>query len=155
MSENNPDSKKNHKNYKNDKIIKARHNARKFAIQAIYQWQINSSFYSELEVQFKTSNSYIKHVDWSLFELLVKGVIANRENLDNLFIEFLPGKINQVNQVEKSILRVGCFELQNCLETPYKVIISEYVDLANDFGAERGEKFVNGVIDKVAKVIRG
>lgn len=150
----NTDNKK--RNYKNDRLIKSRRNGRKFAIQAIYQWQVNdNSDFSQLEVQFKTSNSYIKHVDWDLFELLVKGVIYNKDSLDELFKGFLPGTIEQVNLVERAILRVGCFELKNCLDTPYKVIISEYVDLANDFGAEKGEKFVNSILDLVSKSVRG
>ena len=106
-------------------------------------------------MQFKTSNSYIKHVDWDLFELLVKGVMYNKDSLDDLFKGFLPGNLDQVNLVERAILRVGCFELKNCLDTPYKVIISEYVDLANDFGAEKGEKFVNSILDLVSKSVRG
>ena len=146
----------NKRNFKNDRIIKARRNGRKFAIQAIYQWQVNNnSDFSQLEVQFKTSNSYIKHVDWDLFELLVKGVMYNKDSLDDLFKGFLPGNLDQVNLVERAILRVGCFELKNCLDTPYKVIISEYVDLANDFGAEKGEKFVNSILDLVSKSVRG
>lgn len=150
----NTDNKK--RNFKNDRIIKARRNGRKFAIQAIYQWQVNNnSDFSQLEVQFKTSNSYIKHVDWDLFELLVKGVMYNKDSLDDLFKGFLPGNLDQVNLVERAILRVGCFELKNCLDTPYKVIISEYVDLANDFGAEKGEKFVNSILDLVSKSVRG
>ena len=150
----NKDNKK--RNFKNDRIIKARRNGRKFAIQAIYQWQVNNnSDFSQLEVQFKTSNSYIKHVDWDLFELLVKGVMYNKDSLDDLFKGFLPGNLDQVNLVERAILRVGCFELKNCLDTPYKVIISEYVDLANDFGAEKGEKFVNSILDLVSKSVRG
>ena len=150
----NKDNKK--RNFKNDRIIKARRNGRKLAIQAIYQWQVNNnSDFSQLEVQFKTSNSYIKHVDWDLFELLVKGVMYNKDSLDDLFKGFLPGNLDQVNLVERAILRVGCFELKNCLDTPYKVIISEYVDLANDFGAEKGEKFVNSILDLVSKSVRG
>ena len=150
----NKDNKK--RNFKNDRIIKALRNGRKFAIQAIYQWQVNNnSDFSQLEVQFKTSNSYIKHVDWDLFELLVKGVMYNKDSLDDLFKGFLPGNLDQVNLVERAILRVGCFELKNCLDTPYKVIISEYVDLANDFGAEKGEKFVNSILDLVSKSVRG
>ena len=154
MSLENKDNNK--RNFKNDRIIKARRNGRKFAIQAIYQWQVNNnSDFSQLEVQFKTSNSYIKHVDWDLFELLVKGVMYNKDSLDDLFKGFLPGNLDQVNLVERAILRVGCFELKNCLDTPYKVIISEYVDLANDFGAEKGEKFVNSILDLVSKSVRG
>ena len=59
----NKDNKK--RNFKNDRIIKARRNGRKFAIQAIYQWQVNNnSDFSQLEVQFKTSNSYNSKIDY-------------------------------------------------------------------------------------------
>ena len=131
--------------------IKAYRRGRKFALQAIYQWQVNGGFYDQLEVQFKTSNSYQKYVDWDLFETLVKGVMQTKDELDNLFIKLLPADISDVNPIELAVLRLGCYELKHCPDTPFKVVISEYVDLAHEFGAQLGEKFVNSILDKVAK----
>ena len=64
------------------------------------QWQINDSNYDQLEVQFKTSNSYQKHIDWGLFGSLVKGVMYNKSDLDDMFSKYLPAKISDVNPVE-------------------------------------------------------
>ena len=108
----------------------------------------NGGVYDQLEVQFKTSNSYQKYVDWDLFETLVKGVMQTKDDLDNIFIKLLPADISDVNPIELAVLRLGCYELKYCPDTPFKVVISEYVDLAHEFGAQLGEKFVNSVLDK-------
>ena len=135
------------------KEIKALRKARKFALQAIYQWQASGCTDScaQLEVQFKTANTYHKHVSWELFVTLVQGVLDHYNELDKLFVDFLPATLAQVNPVERAALRLGCFELKfHQKRTPYKVVISEYVGLIAEFGAKDGEKFVNGVLDKVA-----
>ena len=104
-------------------------------------------------MQFKTANSYHKYVNWDLFAKLVNGVMQKKDELDELFKGLLPSDIDSVNLVELAILRLGCYELKYCKDTPFKVVISEYVSLANEFGAEKGEKFVNGVLDKLVKLV--
>ena len=138
----------------NEKLIKGHRKGRLFALQAIYQWELNSDTYSELEVQFKVANSYHKYVNWDLFAKLVQGVIKEHAKLDLLFKDYLPDGIDSVNRVELAILRLGSFELKFCPDTPFKVVISEYISLAVEFGASQGEKFINGVLDKVAKAVR-
>ena len=136
--------------------IKSRRKARKFALQAIYQWNLGGQVDSaeQLEVKFKSGNTYHKYVDWELFSILVRGVLEHHELLGGVFAPLLSNDFDQLNQVELSILRLGCFELKYCKDTPFKVVISEYVDLANEFGAVDGEKFVNSILDKVAKLSR-
>jgi N utilization substance protein B len=59
-----------------------------------------------------------------------------------------------VDPVERAVLRLGAYELTHHLEIPYRVVINEAVELAKIFGAEQGHKFVNGVLDQVAKKAR-
>jgi len=51
-------------------------------------------------------------------------------------------------------LRLGCFELQHRVDVPYRVVIDEYVELAKTFGAEASHKYINGVLDRVARAQR-
>ena len=69
------------------------------------------------------------------------------DELLGLDVEIKKGK----DPIELASLRLGCYELKHHPDTPFKVVISEYVDLAHEFGAESGEKFVNSILDKIAK----
>ena len=61
---------------------------------------------------------------------------------------------DEVDPVERAILRIGSFELEFQLEIPYKAVINEAVELAKTFGAEHGHKYVNAILDKVAFKLR-
>jgi transcription antitermination protein NusB len=59
-----------------------------------------------------------------------------------------------LSPIEKALVVIGCWELVNRLEIPYKVVINEAVELAKAYGGTDGHKFVNGVLDKVAADVR-
>ena len=63
-------------------------------------------------------------------------------------------QLEELGQVEKAVLRIALFELSKRDDVPYKVAINEAIELAKTFGAEDSHKFVNGVLDKAAPVIR-
>lgn len=67
---------------------------------------------------------------------------------------FLDRPIVQVDPVERAILRIGGYELMQRPDIAYRIIINEAVELAKVFGAEQGHRFVNGVLDKVARAVR-
>jgi N utilization substance protein B len=133
---------------------KARHKARSFAMQAIYQWQLTSDGLNQIEAQYLVANSHHK-VDWEFFKALFHGVPENLTEID-AYIEQASSErsLKEINPVELSILRLAIFELMHRLDVPYKVVINEYIDLAHSFGAEEGHKFINGILDKVAKLTR-
>jgi N utilization substance protein B len=76
------------------------------------------------------------------------------EEFDLLSIELLSRPIDQVDPVERAILRIGLYELKQRLDIPYRVVINEAVELAKNYGAEQSHKFVNGTLDKAAKGLR-
>ncbi len=81
---------------------------------------------------------------------LIEGVLANREELDNMITEFAPSwPINQMAVVDRNVLRMAIYEIMLGGETPPKVAINEAVELAKVFGAESSPKFVNGVLGSV------
>jgi N utilization substance protein B len=65
--------------------------------------------------------------------------------------EFVDRAVEKIDPVERAILRIGVYELINRLDTPYRVIINEGVNLAKCFGADGSHKYVNSILDKVSK----
>ena len=59
-----------------------------------------------------------------------------------------------MNPVELAILRLACYELKQRNDIPYKVVINEALELTKTFGATDGHKFVNGILDKLARQLR-
>ncbi len=130
-----------------------RRHARRALVQAIYQWQIAQHDASEIRSQFADSGT-LKKADRAFFDRCLHGIIAETEDLDSAFAPYLDRKVNELNQVERAILRAGTFELSACPDVPFKVVLDEYISLAKTFGAEDSYKYVNGVLDRVARDFR-
>jgi N utilization substance protein B len=127
--------------------------ARSKALQAIYQWQVAGQSVSDIEAQFLTEED-MAGVEIAYFSLLLHEVPANLHQLDAQITPFLDRAIESVDPVERAVLRLGACELMMHPEVPYRVVINESVELAKIFGAEQGHKYVNGVLDKVARELR-
>jgi N utilization substance protein B len=134
-------------------MSRARRNARRCALQAIYQWQVGGQDVAEIESQF-LSGEDITRADAEYFGLLVRGVTARAAELDARLKPFLDRPVEGLDPVELAILRIGAYEFSHHPETPYRVVINEAVELAKDFGAEQSHRYVNGVLDKLARVLR-
>lgn len=134
-------------------MSKKRSQARHHAVQAIYQWQVAGQNIKDIQNQFLCDQ------DPGTFELeyfrsLLHGVPKHLTELDTQLGPHLDRSIESVDPVERAILRLGAFELIYQLQVPYKVIINESVNLAKVFGAEQSHKYINGVLDKVARQVR-
>jgi N utilization substance protein B len=130
-----------------------RRRARRRALQAIYQWQITGQDASEILRQFREVQD-MSGVDEDHFEVLLRGVSAGQEGLDEELQQFLDRPIELVDAMERVVLRIGAYELLNCPELPFRVVLDECVDLSHRFGSEQGHSYVNGVLDKAARVWR-
>ncbi|MEE4302703.1 MAG: transcription antitermination factor NusB [Wenzhouxiangella sp.] len=130
-----------------------RRRARRRALQALYQWQINDDSAAAIVDQFREEQNF-DGVDESYFETLVREVVANREALDDALRPHVTRVDASLDQMERVILRLGACELIHHPETPYRVIIDEAVELAHRFGAEQAHTFVNGVLDRLAREAR-
>ena len=132
----------------------ARHKARRFAVQALYQWEIAGETRAEVERQF-LDDQPIKADEVEYFQTLLRGVVEEREALDGVLTPFLSNRtVEEVDPVERAVLRLAAFELRDRPEIPFQVVINEAVDLAKTFGAPEGRKFVNAVLDRVARELR-
>ncbi len=131
----------------------ARKQARKLALQALYQWQIAGSSLVSIETEFREDND-MKKVDQDYFGELLHRIPAQISRLDDLVSPFLDRSLEELTPIELIILRIGAFELAERKDVPCRVIINEGVNLAKAFGATDGHKYVNGVLDKLARNLR-
>lgn len=131
----------------------ARSRARRLAMQAIYEWQMTANNPLSIIDQVRHDQS-MKKVDDAYFEELIKQVTDKVRELDAHISPLLDRDLDEIDLVEKAVLRLGTYELAHRLDIPYKVVINEAVELAKTFGAEEGYRFVNGIMDKLAEKLR-
>ena len=127
--------------------------ARRVALQALYQWQVNQEEVYLIEKQF-FEDGLLSNLDREWFRELLAQVSAGSEQLDEAYVQFIDRSAKLINPVERTILRMATYELQTQMQIPYKVVINEAVELTKRFGAEDAHKYINGVLDKVAKKLR-
>lgn len=133
--------------------IKKRKRARQYLVQALYQWQLNKMSAIDIELQFQ-DDMEMSRIDREYFSRVLNDVIKSVNKLDELIKPELDRDISELTLVELSVLRLAAYELKEQEELPYKVIINEALELTKLFGTEEGYKFVNGVLDSLAKKIR-
>lgn len=131
----------------------ARHKARSLALQAIYQWQLTSEDEDNIKRQFLEKLNP-KKADIEYFYGLLNGIIENVRVLDEIISPLLDRKVDDLDLVELAVLRLATYELKERLDVPYKVIINEALELTKNFGSIEGYKYINGVLDKAAHVLR-
>jgi N utilization substance protein B len=133
--------------------VNARRKARHYALQALYQWEINGTPPKEIVDQF-VANQIDQKIDLDYFKELVTNVPANSPDIDRDMSVFLKRPITELDPIELAIMRMGIYEFMFRLDIPYRVTINEALELTKKFGSVEGFKFVNGVLDQVARKIR-
>jgi len=132
----------------------ARVRARRNAVQACYQWLINNQPMDAVIKEFMNERTELKKADKDYFCDLLEGMNRYSEELDTTLKPFLDRALEEINPVERAILKLGMYELMYHPELPWRVIMNESVELAKMFGAEQSHKYINGVLDKAARKIR-
>ena len=131
----------------------SRRRSREIALQGLYEWLISGSEPALIEAHMREQEGFDKS-DKAHFEMLLHGCIRERVALDAQLATHLDRKTEQLSPVEHAVLLIGSYELLHCVDIPYKVAINEAVELAKSFGGTDGHKYVNGVLDKTAGVLR-
>lgn len=122
-------------------------------IQALYQWQITAQPPDQIMRTFiGNDNLSGKHRDY--FQSLVEAIPVYVEQIDALIEPHLDRSQDRVDPIEQAILRLGTYELRYDRSVPTNVVIDEAIDLAKTFGSEHGFRYVNGILDKVAREVR-
>ena len=131
----------------------ARRRAREMALQGVYSWMLSNNDVASIELNLATTNEMGK-VDMSYFQELLQGSIKQVADLDVAIKPYLGRLPEELDPIEKAMLRIATYELTQRIDVPYKVVINEAIELAKVFGAEESHKFVNGVLDKVVRTLR-
>jgi len=134
-------------------ITSDRSRARRYAIQALYEWQVSGNSPKDIEQQFLIEH-HSRKFDRPYFHELLDGVTQQVEALDAAISPLSDRPFKEVDIVETAILRLGCFELKNRVDIPYRVVINEAIELTKTFGADKAHRFVNGTMDKLAENLR-
>lgn len=135
----------------------ARRRARELALQGVYAWLVRGGNglqdAGEIEAHLRDEDEF-DQADAVWFKTLLHGSMREAPELREKFTPFIDRPINELSPIEHGILLIGSYELVYHVEVPYRVAINEAVELAKSFGGTDGFKFVNGVLDKLAAVVR-
>jgi transcription antitermination protein NusB len=132
----------------------ARRRARELALQGVYQWLLSGSSMTVVQRNIEAEAENLDKVDRELFVSLLRGAIGSADELRDCFTPLLSRPVNELSPIEHAILMLGAHELRHNLETPYRVVINEAIELAKSYGGTDGHRFVNGVLDKLSARLR-
>ena len=132
---------------------RARSLARRLALQALYQLQLNDLSWQDIHQQFM-QDPEAERVDRDYFRLLLAGIAGSREALDAQLAALSEIPPAELDPIEHAVLWLGLHELQQAPELPFRVVLAEALQLARQFGATDGHKFVNAVLDRAARDLR-
>ncbi|MFM6933091.1 MAG: transcription antitermination factor NusB [Novosphingobium sp.] len=144
-------------------MSKSRSAARLAAVQALYQHTMEDTRLPRLLDEFhqhrlgaEIEDMQFEEAETQFFDDVVSGTIARRDEIDALLSERLAEgwSLERLDRTMLQILRAGTYELMARADVPTGSVISEYLDVAHAFFDKREAKFVNGVLDAVAKAVR-
>ncbi|HJN37232.1 MAG TPA: transcription antitermination factor NusB [Gammaproteobacteria bacterium] len=131
--------------------IKQRKMARELLMKTLYEWGVSDQVAAAMIAEVKSRYSEETY-DLDYFVDGMEYISEHVEELDQLYVPHSHGQDeNGLTPIEQAILRLACYELKARIDIPPKVIINEAVELAKRYGAQDGYKFVNGVVESVAK----
>ena len=128
--------------------------ARELLVKALYQWQLAGHGVAELAAQSAAHEDYARS-DRDFFGQLLAVIVDDAASLDALIARQASRGLEQLDAVGRAILLLGLAELKFREDVPSKVVINEAVELAKRYGAADSYKFVNAVLDKTSRELRG
>ncbi len=142
----------------------ARSAARLAAVQALYQLEMQGDTIPKLLTEFHThrlgatiGDVEYRAADTVFFDDLVTGVVARAEEIDALIVANLASgwSLDRLDRPLRQVLRAGVYELLARADVPTAAVIDEYIDVANAFYDAKEAGFANGLLDAVARQVRG
>lgn len=134
-------------------LARARRAARKVLAQSLYQLQIAGQPWQDIYHQY-LEDPESAGADTEFFKELLMQIADTRDALDTVLARFSDIEPARLDPIEHGILWMALYELEHRPDVPFRVVISEAVELAKRFGATDGHKFVNAVLDRAAKEVR-
>lgn len=130
----------------------ARRRARECAVQALYSWALSGNTAEQVELAFVLDQD-LEGVDKPYFRKLFRQTVENIETVDFAILPYIDRAFDELDPIEKAILRLAVYELRFESDVPYKVVINEAIEVAKVFGADESHKYINGVLDKIAPAL--
>ena len=131
----------------------ARSRAREFAVQALYQHLVGRNDATAID-HFTRDLAGFHKADALHYDALLHGCVESAEALDALILPLLDRPMAEISPIEHSVMWIGAYELQHCLDVPWRVVLNECIELAKEFGGTDGHKYVNGVLNGLAPQLR-
>ncbi|MDA9510953.1 antitermination protein NusB [Bradyrhizobium sp. CCBAU 11386] len=138
--------------------------ARLAAVQALYQMDIAGAGINDIFAEFESywlgneveGDTYLP-AEAAFFRDVVSGVVRDQKKLDPLIDEALSKgwPLKRIEAILRAVLRAGAYELQHRKDVPGRVVVSEYVDVANAFVDREETGMVNAVLDQIGRQFRG
>ncbi len=130
-----------------------RHQARRLCVQALYEWLVNAQD-GQIILDRLLSEQSTQGVDKAYLEQCFLGVTQKVDDIQALIGQALDRALPSLTPVESAVLHLAVYELTQCIDVPYKIVINEAIKLTKEFGAPEGYKYINGVLDKLALELR-
>ncbi len=146
-----------------DRKANRRGAARLAAVQALYQMDIAGAGINDIFAEFEShwlggeveGEQYLP-AEAAFFRDIVSGVVRDQEKLDPLIDDALSKgwPLKRIDAILRAVLRAGSYELERRKDVPGRVVVSEYVDVANAFVEAEETGMVNAVLDQIARRFR-
>jgi len=133
---------------------RSRHLARELLVKALYQWQIAGHSVAEISAQFAADEDFAR-CDRDFFGHMLAVTVEGAPELDVIIARQAARGIEQLDPVGRAILLLGLAELKFRDDVPSKVVINEGIELAKRYAPTDSYKFVNAVLDKSSRELRG
>lgn len=130
-----------------------RSRSREFALQALYQVLVGKNDTASVDAFTRDLAGFSK-ADSVHFDALLQGCAAQADDLDALILPVLDRKLEEISPIERAVMWIGVFELQHCPDVPWRVVLNECIELAKEFGGTDGHKYVNAVLNALARQLR-
>ncbi|ANE41385.1 antitermination protein NusB [Fervidobacterium ngatamarikiense] len=131
-------------------MVSKRRKLREAVVKALFQLDFRPDEFED--ILRDTLNDERIHEVKKDVERYLKRIHENRERIDEVISKYLLNwDFGRVSYIDRSILRLGAYELLYEMDVPIEVTLDEMVEIAKKYGAEESGKFVNGVLDKIAK----
>lgn len=130
-----------------------RSRAREFALQALYQHLVGGNAPEAID-SFTRDLAGFHKADSVHYDALLHGCIEQSAEMDALIVPLLDRKLEEISPVERTVMWIGVYEMRNCLDVPWRVVLNECIELAKEFGGTDGHKYVNGILNSLAPQLR-
>ena len=136
-----------------DRAKSSRRRAREYALQGLYEWQLNPRDPGAIDADLRDAPEFAK-CDRGHYDALLHGCIEHKDDLDALIVPLLDRELGQISPIEHGCMWIGAYEFLKCPDVPWRVVLNECIELAKDFGGTDGHKYVNAVLNGIAPRLR-